>query len=460
VVEKMEDFEIENFINLMHQVHCDNSKQQYYAVAIRGARKSIMPLTPFVYEYFLFNSLYQVDWQKSYCKGDLVYHSEDIKQFAQQKKFLKFIQNHAKKKPADFYRAFEPLIFLQKTVGEWTKITPDARITAEGGIEFFKRISNLQILLKACQPPENIFITNKIFDPIREALQFIYLVRNNIFHGAKTLGEVYEPNQKRRIGVYDLFLKGVMSLFFLSVGKTTVASDFVPCPISSQSLPILCEKEILSQDIIWKALNRQLMKLGDSRLISQFTKNIIPPKEKPNEKTALFYPSSGRDLLTPIILGLPYCSQFYFFERSQQRTTPPLADILKRIPTVKVRNQRNSQGWDIQDDSHYLEFEYDGVLRKIYWVHSDNKNFLKKSVELTFYFHRGDGSGEGGSGQKWDSKLAPNLLKKIPTGKCCIYLTDGVYGGIDPNIFDSNSVLSMPFIERDRKYYYGKLYSK
>lgn len=64
----------EDFISVLHGVHCDNSKLQYYAERPGVGRFSIMPLTPFVYEFFLFNSLYQVDWEKSSDATDLVYH--------------------------------------------------------------------------------------------------------------------------------------------------------------------------------------------------------------------------------------------------------------------------------------------------------------------------------------------------------------------------------------------------
>ena len=73
--------------------------------------------------------------------------------------------------------------------------------------------------------------TGRVFDLLRECTHFVYLVRNNFFHGSKTLGEIYEAKQKRRIEVYDLFLKGLTSLFFLAAGKDAAACDFVPCPL-------------------------------------------------------------------------------------------------------------------------------------------------------------------------------------------------------------------------------------
>ncbi len=222
-VEEMPDRSAEELVTVLHGVHCDNSKLQYYAERPSGGRVSIMPLTPFVYEFFLFNSLYQVDWAASNEDTGLVFHPEnDFGESKKQRTFLSFIKHHAIEKPADLYRAFEPLLHIEKAEGDWTRITPDSRISILQGDRFFRDIRQLQVLLEQCRTPSDIPTNKKTFEILKECTYFIYLVRNNIFHGSKTLGEVYERNQKRRIEVYDLFLKGLTSLFFLASGKDTL----------------------------------------------------------------------------------------------------------------------------------------------------------------------------------------------------------------------------------------------
>lgn len=456
---------INNLINDLHHAHLDNSKQQY--VARRSGRDvSIMPVTSFVFEFFLFNSIYQVDWIKTKEDDKLIYHLRNISDSnqkctlsepQQQRIFFKFIKIHAKEKPGDLYRAFEPLIYLPKTTGTWTEVVPDARITKEQGKSFFQKIYQLQEILKSCESPSQMITTKKIFKLIESSCYYIYLVRNNIFHGSKTLGHIYEENQKRRIEVYDLFLKGLNSLFFLAVEKTSVASDFVPCPFSIQSLSNSQEKNIIDINTVWTAIDRRVMKVGDSRLISQFN-NQNPPNQTSSEKSALFYPSSGNDLLTPLLLGLPYCTQFYFYEISERSRSPFfLIRVLKDIPSIRFGNQTTQHKWIKQENYHHLEFEYDGSLRQIFWIHADNLDFLSRDIDLAFYFHRGDGRGEGGSDQKWDSELLPHLINKIPPGGQCIFLTDGEPGGFDQQYTESFKMLNFPFIERGRKYYYGSL---
>ena len=450
---------ISSFVDILYNVHCDNSKQQYYAEKI-GRRISTMPLTPFVYEFFLFNSLYQVDWNKSLDAKELIFHPDTYSESKQQKEFIKYLKSYSKNKPSDLYRAFEPLVYLPVIEGKWTHVTPDARISKKHGVSFFEKIKELQEIIESCNNPNEIPVTKKVFELIDKGVYYIYLVRNNIFHGSKTLGEVYERNQKRRIEVYEIFLKGVTSLFFLSTKKPSVASDFIPCPITSNSLPVSQDREMLDQNIIWSAINKRLIKIGDTRLIAQFTKQIKPHRMPPSNRSALFYPSSGSDILTPILLGLPYCTQFYFYELGQVRHTPQIQTILNKIPTVKFDNHSEPIRWNEQGNEHYIGFEYDGIPRKIHWIHADNLEFLKSDVDLRFYFHRGDSCGEGGSGQQWDSEHLPKLIRMIPDNQTCIFLTDGEPGGINEIYFEKCNELNIPFLERGRKYYYGTLAKK
>ena len=73
----MEAENIRNLINVLHVPHTDNAKLQYYAKTIDNRPYSIMPHTPFVYELFIFNSIYQIDWKNSEIAGDLRFHSRE-----------------------------------------------------------------------------------------------------------------------------------------------------------------------------------------------------------------------------------------------------------------------------------------------------------------------------------------------------------------------------------------------
>jgi len=445
-------------VNVLHGIHCDNSRLQYYAEKPGGGKISIMPVTPFVYEFFLFNSLYQVDWEITSSSGRLVFHpDEDCGESKKQRSLLSYLKGCASSAPAILYRAFEPLLYIE-TEGAWNKVTPDSRITESDGEKFFRDIGKLKSLLSQCRIPSDVPISIKTFEILKDCTRFIYLVRNNIFHGSKTLGEVHEPRQKRRLEVYEIFLKGVTSLFFLALGKDVAACDYVPSPLYAPSSSDESLRELMDQQSILHATANGMMKIGDSRLVAQFLKLVPPPITTKNltNRSSFFYPSSGSDFITPILLGLPYCTQFYFYERSRGNRPPALGAMLRHIKGVHLSENPR---WNFHEDTDYIEFEYDGIPRKIHWVHADNTRIFEKDIELKFYFHRGDSWGEGGSGQLWDSKLLLELAKLIPSGLSAIYVTDGVPGGFVAESISEKFDFGLPFIERGRTYHFGRLSS-
>lgn len=92
------------------------------------------------------------------------------------------------------------------------------------------------------------------------------------------------------------------------------------------------------------------------------------------------------------------------------------------------------------------------------WIRDDNTAFFDEDIELAFYFRRGDSPGEGGSGQAWDSDLLERLSSKIPEGDSCCYLSYGQPGGFAPHRASKPLEVSLPFIEKSRRYYLGRLY--
>lgn len=444
-------------ITKVHAAHCDNAKYQYYAKLPGRKRISIMPLTPLVFEFFLFNSLYQVDWAEVKDTSDPKYHPRGGPERQKQQALLDFLIRRVSSKPAIFYRSFEPLIQIENLQGAWTRVTPDSRVTSAKGDEFFRKLRELQSMIEECKSPSQTSLDKRVSENLDDCIDFIYMVRNNIYHGSKTFGVFYDLNQKRRLEVYDLFLKCINSLFFLANGEDVAACDFVPCPVYSSSLPAGTNHEIADQEWILEATFRQYMKIGDSRLIFKFARALcLPaPRDVPNAKASLFYPSAGEDLLTPVLLGLPYCTQFYFFEKSDKKPPEGIGKLLSQLNDSEA--SLHSLGWVASGYNHLLDFMHNGIRRRLHLVRADNMKFLTEDAELKFYFHRGDSYGEGGSGQKWDSTLLPELLKKSPANSNCFFLTDGEPGGLDESHTAESLKLDVPFIERGRRYYMGKL---
>lgn len=457
--EETANVNMEHLIDTLHQVHCDNSRYQYYAELPGGrSRRSMMPITSFVHEFFLFNGLYQVNWQESLEQHNLIYHREGIREIEKREPFIRFIQDHVKQQPENFYRAFEPLIALEEIAGEWTKVVPDVRVSQADGDEFFRNICNIQCALNRCGTPEKCPVDDALLTTLKRGAAFVTSVRNNIFHGSKSLADV-RGDQARRIEVYDLFLKALTSLFFLAMRKDRVACDFATSPVSVHALPITGDADVIRIQMVLEATHKGLMKVGDTRLISRFTR-IVPPARSAiglNKKSSLFYPSAGKDILTPLVLGLPYCTQFYFYDeaRGANRMPPsrdPIREVLQNIRGIDRASVKTTQ----TNERFIYDFEFDGTPRRVNRILADNRTFLEEEVELAFYFHRGDSSGEGGSDQPWDSKWLPELLRKIPVHSSCLYLTDGVPHGFDQSYSAEVFELNVPFIERERRYYCGR----
>ena len=194
---------IDNFIDSIFESHLDNA-QNLYLVKRTGQNRSrvVSPLTNFVFEFFLFNSLYSVDWQASMSKREIVDHPrgkvEDsagsgsgtelesdvgFSEAKQQRAFLKFCRDKFNTLDANgISNAFLPLAGLGDLSDTWTEIKPGIRISSSKGEQFFRKIKELGELAQKGEMTAN----KATFKSIETCCNFVYLVRNNIFHGAKS----------------------------------------------------------------------------------------------------------------------------------------------------------------------------------------------------------------------------------------------------------------------------------
>lgn len=443
---------IENFVDSIHQAHLDNARQVYVAKTLgrRQSQQDVSPLTNFVFEFFLYNSLYAVDWERSYAEGHLFHHDREIINEAKMQNALEtFCRQRCREGNSSILtEAFLPLAGLNDLTGQWTHITTDDRIKAEDGVRFFGKIAELGQLAER----NELGPTRSTFELIASCRYFAYGVRNNIFHGSKSLGETYEENQARRIGVYDLFLRCVTSLFFLATGRKKHGAGYAQLPMIQRC----CTTQIeFALPKVYRLLTNEMLKTEDSVLHWKFfrTEQAMPVLSA-NNRRALFYPSAENDFLFPLLVGLPFCTDFFFYEEIRQphglsKLRRAIKELVARLPCREV---------DVVD-GECLEFEFDSLTRRAWIVHEDNTAFLKMEIPLTFYFRRGDsgenGPGEGGSGQRWDSDLLPQLLEKADREIGCRILTDGQPGGLLEDIASKCQKVSLPNSHRERDYFYG-----
>jgi len=439
-----------NFIDTMNEVHCEQAQLFHSAKSDRRGRQSTMPSTAFIYEYFLFNSLYQVNWEESLAKDEIAYWPrESTTEINQQGKFLSFIRKWCRESPSIVYRAFESIGYIHDLDGEWTEIIPDKRVSMEKGQRFFRKLGEIQSGLRA-----NAFDPTKAnFKLIENCAEFIYLVRNNIFHGTKTLDQMFGSEQKQRIKVYEMFIRGVVSLFFLSMDQGQVAADLTQLPVK---LVVAEGIEIeLSADDLLEQVTKGNLKHEDSRLINEIQKKYSFKKKSAPVGLSLFYPSAGEDVLCPLILGLPFCSEYFFYECSRKRLTRSKV-LIERFLQGKFKIIEDDISTSNQGEL-IVSFESGTDIKRIHLVNDDNEHFLKIGASVGFFFRRGDSQGNGGSGQEWDSRHILDVVKKGQCDRDIIIVTDGQPGGVHKKLKDYMEPINIPLSERGREYHICKI---
>ena len=194
---------------------------------------------------------------------------------------------------------------------------------------------------------------------------------------------------------------------------------------------------------------------SDCILIYKSWDLLSRPKTLFRDNSVLFYPSAGYDLLTPTIVGLPFCTTFYFYECSGFPFTK--IKMLQQKLSLLSDDSRcslseHSNGCDYQ-------FTHDNIVRNVYWVRGHNKSFLEKNVNLSMYFHRGDSPGEGGSGEYWDSEFLPQLARMANSGTLRV-VTQGQPGGINSRAskwLKEISINNKSVMHRDGLYFIGEV---
>ena len=197
---------LRNFLTIMSNAFEDNRQFEHYA-----KRKdcsfdiSTMPVTAFVYNFFIYNSLYSIDWSKSIDSTEIILHGDSNREGRKQNQFDLFTNKIAKINTykSIYMSSFSPIVNIDLT-GKWTAITPDTNISIQDGLRYFNKMTLLCKRIIDYEERGEIAL-GVFFDLITECRYYIYMVRNNIFHGTKHLGEIWDLDQRKRIEVYNSF---------------------------------------------------------------------------------------------------------------------------------------------------------------------------------------------------------------------------------------------------------------
>ena len=200
-------------------LHRDSASLKH---AIREYDDQWHQFTPsrFIYTFFTFNTLYTIDWKVSLVKGKIVcYDDEDYPRKSEDEKFSDANRYHRYidfcfrdkafvKIYSEFFFDFIGQTYSKEEITKsLEKITID--VSTSGAIK-------TQDFIDRFRDAWNEILTSKTLKEefCRRIVTFIYKIRCNIFHGAKTLKELHNPLQKKRIDIYAVFMIAINQMVF------------------------------------------------------------------------------------------------------------------------------------------------------------------------------------------------------------------------------------------------------
>lgn len=205
-------------IKKLHRLHSITKDFSHIIEYKTGSWKMFEP-SRFIYSFFTFNSLYEINWSDSIVDNTIYYDfdndPEKTKETTKMRAYINFIFEYATE---DDFKILSQNI---KKMGKGKKplennelqnllmeIVLDDRIKNSDKTDFIVKIESL--LLGRKLTPSQYF--NSI-------IKFIYYVRNNIFHGSKTTIEMAEKKQRDRLIVYSNILNQTNELFFKIISR-------------------------------------------------------------------------------------------------------------------------------------------------------------------------------------------------------------------------------------------------
>lgn len=200
----------------LHKLHCVTKDFNHIIEYQEGSWKMFEP-SKFIYSFFAFNTLYNYDWDKSFAQNELITFplEEELSESQKFKKmidfiFLTFEENDSSEFVKIILRPNKRQNPKRKEdlINALESITPDSQISESEREEFkkeFKKLLQNEVVLKG-----------KLKNVI---LRFIYLVRNNIFHGTKTTIDMTETKQRDRLDIYSSILIATNTLLFKSLER-------------------------------------------------------------------------------------------------------------------------------------------------------------------------------------------------------------------------------------------------
>ena len=163
----------------------------------------------FIYSFFAFNMIYEIDWKSTFSK-DRVWDQRGEYTHTKIYALIEFLYESNNKK--DFYPTYKKFGSIKNLINNVKNIQPDQNISKVNNCaklafkkSFFNNYTNSIHNLEN----DNLDLTDHY-----HLLAFTYQIRNNIFHGQKTLGMMTLKEQRERLIDYTNIILTTLEQFF------------------------------------------------------------------------------------------------------------------------------------------------------------------------------------------------------------------------------------------------------
>jgi hypothetical protein len=163
----------------------------------------------FIYSFFAYNMIYEIDWKSTFSKN-YIWDQRGVKTHTKIYYFLEFLYNSNDIK--DFYLTFKKFGSVNNLINNVKFIKPDPNISRTNNCSklHFKEsfLNNYRFAIKELAN-DNLRQINHY-----HLLAFTYQIRNNIFHGYKTVGIMTLREQRERLIDYTNIILTTLEQFF------------------------------------------------------------------------------------------------------------------------------------------------------------------------------------------------------------------------------------------------------
>lgn len=188
-------------LSMLRSIHKDSAGLEH-AIWNQGKWQSYIP-SHFIYAFFTFNTLYNIDWKSSIKNGSICLHTEpgDLKKMYRYLNFCncdEFLVQYRE----FFVQYIEEHWDIDEVLAKFERIYPDDSVTED-------ILNNFKSACKRCFKDGEC--NREILDHI---VTLIYKIRCNLFHGHKTLEELSNTYQQERLDIYSVMIIAINQMVF------------------------------------------------------------------------------------------------------------------------------------------------------------------------------------------------------------------------------------------------------